>query len=118
MGRPSFTQEGKSFAQDALRYDLDSRKGISRKAITTEGELTFHADRAKRFPDGRIFLRGGKFTTCDAERPHFHFHLTRGLLVPDKKVVSGPMFVKVRKIPLPIGLPFFGFRKSKSAAAV
>ena len=109
MGRPSFTQEGKSFVQDALRYDLDSRKGISRKAITTEGELTFHADRAKRFPDGRIFLRGGKFTTCDAERPHFHFHLTRGLLVPDKKVVSGPMFVKVRKIPLPIGLPFFWF---------
>jgi len=109
MGRPLFTQEGKSFTQDALRYDLDSRKGISRKAITTEGELTFHADRAKRFPDGRIFLRGGKFTTCDAERPHFHFHLTRGLLVPDKKVVSGPMFVKVRKIPLPIGLPFFWF---------
>ena len=109
QGRPLFTQEGKSFTQDALRYDLDSRKGISRKAMTTEGELTFHAQRAKRFPDGRIFLRGGKFTTCDAERPHFHFHMTRGLLVPDKKVVSGPMFVKVRKIPLPIGLPFFWF---------
>ena len=109
QGRPVFTQEGKSFTQDALRYDLDTRKGLSRHAITKEGELTFHADRAKRFPDGRIFLRGGKFTTCDAERPHFHFHLTRGLLVPDKKVVSGPMFVKVRKVPLPIGLPFFWF---------
>ena len=109
VGRPAFTQEGKSFTQDALRYDLDSRKGLSRHAITKEGQLTFHAERAKRFPDGRIFLKGGKFTTCDAERPHFHFHLTRGLLVPDKKVVSGPMFVKVRKIPLPIGLPFFWF---------
>ncbi len=109
MGRPAFTQDGKSFTQDALRYDLDSRKGLSRHAITQEGELTFHADRAKRFPDGRIFLRGGKFTTCDAERPHFHFHLTRGLLVPDEKVVSGPMFVKIRKIPLPLGLPFFWF---------
>lgn len=109
MGRPAFTQDGKTFTQDALRYNLDTRKGLSRRAITKEGELTFHADRAKRFPDGRIFLRGGKFTTCDAERPHFHFHLTRGLLVPDKKVVSGPMFVKVRKVPLPIGLPFFWF---------
>ena len=109
LGRPAFTQEGKTFTQDALRYDLDSRKGLSRKAITKEGELTFHAERAKRYPDGRIFLRGGKFTTCDAERPHFHFHLTRGLLVPDQKVVSGPMYVKVRKVPLPIGLPFFWF---------
>ena len=109
VGRPEFIQDGKSFTQEALRYDLDSRKGLSRQAITREGELTFHAERAKRYPDGRIFLRGGKFTTCDAERPHFHFHLTRGLLVPDEKVVSGPMFVKVRKVPLPIGLPFFWF---------
>lgn len=109
VGRPKFTQDGKSFTQESLRYDLDTRKGLSRQAITQEGELTFHAERAKRFPDGRIFLRGGKFTTCDAERPHFHFHLTRGLLVPDEKVVSGPMFVKVRKVPLPIGLPFFWF---------
>ena len=109
QGRPVFTQDGKSFTQDALRYDLDSRKGLSRQAVTQEGELTFHADRAKRYPDGRIFLRGGKFTTCNADRPHFHFQLTRGLLIPDEKVVSGPMFVKIRNIPLPVGLPFFWF---------
>lgn len=109
MGKPVFTQGGKSFTQEGLSYDLDSRKGLSRQAVTKEGELTFHAQRAKRFPDGRIFLRGGMFSTCDAERPHFHFHLTRGLLIPDEKVISGPMYVKVRKIPLPIGLPFFWF---------
>ena len=109
QGKPVFTQGGKSFTQEGLRYDLDSRKGLSRQAVTKEGELTFHAQRAKRFPDGRIFLRGGMFSTCDAERPHFHFHLTRGLLIPDEKVISGPMYVKVRKIPLPIGLPFFWF---------
>ncbi|MBK11920.1 MAG: hypothetical protein CL849_00130 [Crocinitomicaceae bacterium] len=109
QGKPVFTQGGKSFTQVGLRYDLDSRKGMSRQAVTKEGELTFHADRAKRYPDGRIFLRGGMFSTCDAERPHFHFHLTKGLLIPDEKVISGPMYVKVRKIPLPIGLPFFWF---------
>lgn len=109
MGNPVFTQGGKSFTQESLRYDLDSRKGISRQAVTKEGELTFHAERAKRFPDGRIFLRGGMFSTCDAPNPHFHFHLTRGLLVPNEKVVSGPLFVKVRKVPLPLGLPFFWF---------
>jgi len=108
-GKPVFTQGGKSFTQEGLRYDLDSRKGLSRQAVTQEGELTFHAERAKRYPDGRIFLRGGMFSTCDAERPHFHFHLTRGLLIPDEKVISGPMYVKVRNVPLPIGLPFFWF---------
>ena len=109
IGRPVFTQGGKSFTQDRLRYDLESRKGLSQHAVTKEGELTFHAERAKRFPDGRIFMKGGKFTTCDAPNPHFHFHLTRGMLVPNEKVVSGPMYVKVRSIPLPIGLPFFWF---------
>lgn len=108
-GRPVFTQGGQSFTQDALSYDLNSRKGLSRQAVTQEGELTFHAERAKRFPDGRIFLKGGMFSTCDAPNPHFHFHLTRGLLVPNEKVVSGPMYVKVRKVPLPVGLPFFWF---------
>lgn len=109
VGRPVFTQGGQSFTQDGLRYDLDTRKGLSRQAVTQEGELTFHAERAKRFPDGRIFLKGGMFSTCDAPNPHFHFHLTRGLLVPNEKVVSGPMYVKVRKVPLPVGLPFFWF---------
>ena len=108
-GRPVFTQGGQSFTQDGLSYDLNSRKGLSRQAVTQEGELTFHAERAKRFPDGRIFLKGGMFSTCDAPNPHFHFHLTRGLLVPNEKVVSGPMYVKVRKVPLPVGLPFFWF---------
>ena len=57
-GRPVFTQGGQSFTQDGLSYDLNSRKGLSRQAVTKEGELTFHAERAKRFPDGRIFLKG------------------------------------------------------------
>ena len=28
----------------------------------------------------RVHVLGGKFTTCDAENPHFHFHLTKAIL--------------------------------------
>ena len=50
------------------------------------------------------FTRSGKFTTCDAEDPHFHFHLSKAIMVPNDKVVSGPLYLKFRKDPDALGV--------------
>lgn len=109
VGRPVLTQAGTTFTQDSLCFNLDSQRGLARAAVTVQGEAVFHAGLSKRQPDGWIHVRDGKFTTCDAANPHFHFHLRRAILIPGEKVVSGPFYLKFRKIPTPLALPFGWF---------
>lgn len=109
IGRPVLTQGGQTFEQDELCFDLKSRRGLSKHAVTVQGEAVFHAELAKRQADERIHVSNAKFTTCDAENPHFHFHLKRAVMIPGEKVVSGPFYLKFRKIPTPLALPFGWF---------
>ena len=109
IGRPVLSQGGQTFEQDELCFDMKSRRGLSRKAVTVQGEAIFHAAVAKRQANERIHVANAKFTTCDAENPHFHFHLKRAVMIPGEKVVSGPFYLKFRKIPTPLALPFGWF---------
>ncbi|PCJ80169.1 MAG: hypothetical protein COA49_09300 [Bacteroidetes bacterium] len=109
IGRPVFKQGTSVFTQDQLCYNFKSQKGFSHHAVTSEGELVFHAETSKRLPGDQIHVLNGKFTTCDAENPHFHFHLTKAILYPDDKVIAGPLYMKFRKIPTPLALPFAWF---------
>ncbi len=109
QGKPLFDDEGQSFTQEYLCYNFKSKKGFSRKSVTQEGDAVFHATQSKRHSNDWVHIKGGKFTTCDAENPHFHFHLSKAIIVPQKKVVSGPLYLKVRKVPLPLALPFAWF---------
>ena len=113
VGRPQFKDGAQAFTQDELCYNFDTGKGLSRHAVTQENEIVFHASRAKRQPDETVHVRGGKFTTCDADNPHFHFHLTKAIMVPNDRVVSGPLYLKFRKIPTPLMLPFGWFPLSQ-----
>ena len=120
VGRPEFKDGPQSFSQDQLCYNFETGKGLSRHAVTTEQDIIFHADRAKRQPDETVHVRDGKFTTCDADNPHFHFHLTKAIMVPNEKVVSGPLYLKFRKIPTPLALPFgwFPLQREKQSQGV
>ena len=83
VGRPQFKDGTQTFSQDEVCYNFETGKGLSRHAVTTEQEIVFHAERAKRQPDETVHVRDGKFTTCDADNPHFHFHLTKAIMVPN-----------------------------------
>ena len=48
----------------------------------------------------------GKLTTCDQKEPHYHFQLSKGVIVPEERIATGPMNLWINGIPTPIGLPF------------
>jgi len=51
-------------------------------------------------------LKNGKYTTCDAAHPHFYIAITKGISMPNDKIVSGPAYIVLADVPLPIGIPF------------
>ncbi len=109
LGRPVLVQGDQRFEQDSLCFDLETRRGYSVHAVTQQGEAYFHAGVSKRQADERIHVADAMFTTCDAPNPHYHFQLNKAIMIPGEKIVSGPFFLKVRKVPMPLGLPFGWF---------
>lgn len=112
-GIPQFMDDGPAFSQKSLCFNFKTKKGYSHEVITQDGDVYLHAETAKRHSNNWIHIKDGKFTTCDAENPHFHFHITKGVVVPNDKIVTGPVYLKVRKVPLPLALPFAWFPNKK-----
>ncbi|MFN9393878.1 MAG: hypothetical protein ACK57W_11205, partial [Flavobacteriales bacterium] len=93
VGRPVFTEGENQFDQDSLVYHFKTSKGLSYGVHTAEGEAHLHSAVSKKQDNDWLHIRNGKFTTCDHPNPHFHFHLSRAIVIPDEKVVSGPLYL-------------------------
>jgi hypothetical protein len=105
-GKPVFTQGNEEFNSDTMKYNFETHKGIIKYIITKQGDGFLHSDRTKRLADGEIHVSKGKYTTCDAPHPHFYIRLTKAIVIPEKRIVSGPAYMVLEDIPLPLALPF------------
>jgi hypothetical protein len=112
VGKPVFITDGQQSTCDYVRYNFDTKKGYIREIRTQQGEGYIHMSESKMHPNDQIHFKDGKFTTCDADTPHYHFKLTKAIIVPDERIVSGPVYMKLFKIPLPLAAPFGFFPNS------
>jgi hypothetical protein len=103
---PVFTDGGESITCHTLKYNTKTKKGFLEELGIKQDEFYFHMETAKRHPNEEIHLLKGRLTTCDLEEPHYHFQLSKGVIVPNERIVTGPMNLWVNGIPTPLGLPF------------
>ncbi|MCC6600255.1 MAG: hypothetical protein IT223_06235 [Crocinitomicaceae bacterium] len=115
MGKPIFSQGDTQFEEDSLGYNFKTRRGISYGVRTREGDAYLISEVSKRQNNGWVSVSNGMFTTCDKVNPHYHFRLHKAVVIPDDKVVSGPLYMKIRKVPTPLALPFGFFPNKKES---
>jgi len=110
-GKPIFKMEkqGSSVA-DSLFYNTKSGKGSVFNAFTEQEGGFFSGGQSKRQPDNEIHVKGMTYSTCNLPHPHFGLYITKGV-VTDKQIITGPVYLKIEDIPLPLGLPFAFFPK-------
>ncbi|MFM7814377.1 MAG: putative LPS assembly protein LptD, partial [Flavobacteriales bacterium] len=113
--RVVFKDSDIEFQEDSLGYNFKTKKGISYGARTQQGEAQLLAAISKKASNDWISIGDGMLTTCNAENPHYHFRLKRAMVIPNEKVVSGPLYLQVRKVPLPLALPFGFFPNKKES---
>lgn len=107
QGRPVFTQGESTFEALEMQYNFKSKKGIITKVWTEEQGGYLHGERIKRMDDNTVNIRSGGYTTCDLkEHPHYQFRFTKAKVIPDDKIVTGPIYLSIADIPLPLALPF------------
>ena len=103
---PEFSDGTDVINAAAIRFNTDTKKGYIEEVAIKQDENYLYMEIAKRHADEQIHFLKGRFTTCNLEEPHYHFQLSRAILVPDKRIVSGPMNLWIKGVPTPLGLPF------------
>lgn len=116
-GKPEFTEGKETFESSTLTYNFSSKKGIITGIVSEQEGGYLHSAKTKKLADGSINLSKGKYTTCEAPDPHFYLALTKAKVIPDDKIVSGPAYMVLEDIPLPLVLPFGFFPNQQTKAS-
>jgi len=121
VGRPVFKQGEESFESEALEYNFRTRKGRVFNLVTQQEEGYLRSKVTKRLDDGSLNIGRSTYSTCDADPPHFYIGFNKAKVVPAKKIVTGPAYLVLEGIPLPVVIPFGYFplyRKNAAASGI
>jgi hypothetical protein len=106
-GLPVFKEGNEQFDAKAIHYNIKTKKGFIYGTVTQQGEGYVTSQKTKKIGDDVYCLQNGKYTTCDHhDHPHFYLALTKAKMKQGRYIVSGPAYMVVEDIPLPLALPF------------
>jgi hypothetical protein len=120
-GSPIFKDGETPYESKIMRYNFKTKKGFINSIVTQQGEGYVTSEEGKKGANDEIYMRHGRYTTCDNhEHPHFYLRLSMAKVRPKKNVVFGPAQLVVEDVPLPIAVPFgfFPFNSSYSSGFI
>ena len=121
IGKPVFIDGDESYETDEMTYNLKTKKGFIVNAVTSQGEGYVVAGKSKKTEDDLLMMAAGKYTTCDQhDHPHFYLHMTKAKVKPGEYIATGPAYLVVGDVPLPLAIPFgfFPFTDSYSSGLI
>lgn len=109
VGTPVFRDGQEEFESQTMRYNFETKKGIITDVKTTQGDGFIHSERTKKISDDAFILKKGKYTTCDADCPHFYLRMTKAKVISNKKIITGPAYMVLEDFPIYFPLIPFGY---------
>ncbi len=97
---------------DYLRYSIDTEKGriVTSKSSYQSG--LFYGQELHRQHKDIYYLENGKYTTCDAAEPHFHFSSRNLKLIEGKRLIARPVVMNIGRLPI-LAVPYYVFPLEK-----
>lgn len=121
QGSPVFVDKSGEYTSETMRYNIKTKRGLITDVITEQGEGYLTGGITKKTENDEYFLKNGRYTTCDHhDNPHFYLQLTKAKMRPNKDVVTGPAYMVLAGLPLPLAVPFgyFPFSKKYSSGII
>lgn len=112
-GRPIFKQQGQDpIIADSLVFNYITKKGKIYNASSQQDGNYITGGQAKRLNETEIAYRNVLFSTCDKPYPYTDFGvvITKGI-AEKHLIISGPAYLEIEGVPIPIVLPFGFFPK-------
>ncbi len=105
--KPIFKQGSEEYESETMRYNFETGKAFITKVVSEQGEGRILSDRTKKISDDVFITEKAKYTTCDADPPHFYLHLSKAKVIGNDKIITGPAYMVLEGFP--IYFPFIPF---------
>ncbi|MDG1477471.1 MAG: putative LPS assembly protein LptD, partial [Vicingaceae bacterium] len=112
FGEPVFSENGSEVNSHEMKYNFNTKKGLIIDAVTHEGENYIHGEKIYKTPDDILYIKHGKYTTCNLRHPHYWFSANKLKIIPEDKIITGPANLVIEGVPTPLGIPFGFFPNS------
>lgn len=99
-GKPHFKEGSEEFDCSSLRYNFVTSKGFVENVVTAQQDGKVHSAKAKMMSKDVFCMVDGKYSTCDAEHPHFYLQITKGKIINKKAIIAGLSYIVIEDFPL------------------
>jgi lipopolysaccharide assembly outer membrane protein LptD (OstA) len=100
IGRPKFKEGTEEFDCSTLRYNFETGKGFVQNVLTSMEDGKVHSEKAKMVSKDVFCIHDGKYSTCDADHPHFYLKITKGKIINNKAIIAGLSYIVIEDFPI------------------
>ncbi len=121
-GRPIFKDGNNEMRCEKMIYNTKTQKGKIYGVLTEQADMFIYGESIKKDSNNVMYIKNAKCIPCEYEDATVYFRASRAKVIPDDKIITGPLFVEIAGLKTPIGLPFGFFpnvkNKSKSGILI
>jgi len=120
VGTPEFKDKDNEMRSEKIIYNTKTKKGKIYGVYTKQADMIIYGEQIKKDSNNVLYIKNAKCIPCEFEDSKFYFRAKKAKIIPDDKIVTGPLFVEISNVPTPFGLPFGYFPnvKNKSKAGI
>ncbi|MDZ4839470.1 MAG: putative LPS assembly protein LptD [Bacteroidota bacterium] len=124
IGEPIFVEGEQIINTKKIAYNFKTKMGVVYDVTTKQGDGQIRGDKTKFVKeDGHdvIYVQNGRYSTCDLPHQHFYIATNKLKLIPGDKIITGPAFLVIEEVRVPLILPFGFFpaqNKKKSGIII
>jgi hypothetical protein len=113
VGTPIFKDGTQEFNAEKIMYNMKTKKGKIFNVLTKQGDLLVFGNQIKRDSTEIIYIKNLECIPCQDRDARTKFRASKAKIIPDDKIVTGPMYLEVGGVPTPLMLPFGYFPNTK-----
>ena len=102
------TNNGEPLSGDYMEFNLITKHGRIVKGKTTFNNSLYYGNEIYRDDPNIFHVQNSKYTSCDAEEPHFYLASKKMKMITGDRVVAKPLWLYIFDIPI-IGFPLAVF---------
>ena len=121
IGTPVFTDKSGEYESETMSYNFKSQRGFITNVVTEQGEGYLTGGRTKKMENGEYFTAERTLLHLQRPRPSpLLFPADKAKVKPKSNIVTGPAYMVLAGLPLPLAVPFgyFPFSEKYSSGII
>lgn len=117
VGFPIFKNGNEVYETRDMVYNFKTKKAKISEVVTQQGDGFMHGDVVYKNDKNELFTIGNAYTTCNLAHPHFRIISHKAKAIPNDKIVTGPFYMELNDVPMPLGFAFGMFPSPRKSAS-